>query len=48
MYAQQTMDLVCSANDRPKVLETAIGKKMLNTSVDELVFMNNMDVLYNM
>lgn len=30
---QQTLNLVLSANDRPKVLSTAIGKKVLSKPI---------------
>lgn len=37
MFNQQTMDFAVDCDNRPAVLDTAVGRKVLNTSLDELI-----------
>lgn len=48
MFAQQTMDLVCSADDRRQVLKTAIGRKVLGESIGELDWMEELGWMEDM
>ena len=38
MSAQQVMDIVCSADERTKTLDTAFGSKILNIPAKELAW----------
>jgi hypothetical protein len=41
MYTQDAINFACSSSNRPQVLLTALGRKILNTEVGQLEFLDD-------